>query len=246
MPSSRCVLRRHSQQPAHGLLSAGAIGARCARAWRRNPRPPMSISAPGIARSSPCRTERCAVRLGFRQVKGLQGGRDHKSSSSIAAMAMRASSVWPPRRRFCFTLYRLAEADAFSFIGLDRRAALWMTRRLGRLDIEPIKQDGSPSTATCRSLQHIWVMSFSRSQSSPSRRCSSAKQVIEDYQMTGLSLKAHPCTFFRDDLRSPARSPARIIAMKAEARQACHRCRPCSGAPAAGNVQGRRLHDLRR
>ena len=38
MPLSRCLLRRHSQQPAHGLLPAGAIGARCAGAWRRDSR----------------------------------------------------------------------------------------------------------------------------------------------------------------------------------------------------------------
>ena len=60
VPLSGGVRLRAAQQPADGLLRAGADRARRARAWRRGAAGPMSIFRIGTARSSPPRTHgRC-------------------------------------------------------------------------------------------------------------------------------------------------------------------------------------------
>ncbi len=72
---------------------------------------------------------RFAVRLGFRQIQGLNEdelerliaarGNGYASIERLAAVAGISR----------FTMERLAEADAFRSLGLDRRAALWAARR---------------------------------------------------------------------------------------------------------------------
>ena len=85
---------------------------------------------------------------------------------------------------------RLAQADAFRSIGLDRRAALWQVRALDRktaaetmplFDRPGIRlPDNEPATK-------LPVMP-------------PGEHVIHDYRSLGLSLKAHPVSFLRDRL----------------------------------------------
>lgn len=74
---------------------------------------------------------RLAVRLGLRMVKGLAEAdalrlvaRRNRSYRSIDDLSRRASLP-------ASTLERLAEADGFAALGLDRRRALWAVRGLG-------------------------------------------------------------------------------------------------------------------
>jgi len=79
---------------------------------------------------------RFAVRLGFRQIQGL---REKEVEGLVAlrgngyASIERLGALGGVSR---FTVERLAEADAFRSLGLNRREALWTARRLGTLGID--------------------------------------------------------------------------------------------------------------
>src|SRR5690606_9112512 len=75
--------------------------------------------------------DKCAVRLGFRQVKGFQ-------EASGRIVEERRGGGFDSVRHFWLrtglgprVIERLADADAFRSLGLDRRAALWAVRGLG-------------------------------------------------------------------------------------------------------------------
>jgi len=142
-----------------------------------------------------------AVRLGFSQVKGLRAeeieklvenrGNGYASIERLSAIAGISAA----------TIQRLAEADAFGSLDLDRRAALWMARRLGRVDAQIWKPLASskPEPALPLFTPHMGDELFDEPKI-PLSPMLPGEQVLEDYAMTGLSLKAHPCAFFRDDL----------------------------------------------
>jgi error-prone DNA polymerase len=79
------------------------------------------------------------------------------------------------------TLLRLAKADVFASIGLNRRTALWQV--LSVHDDLPlfaaIEEDGTPPRLSPMALRD---------------------QMTADYMTTGLSLKAHPMSLVRDEL----------------------------------------------
>src|SRR6202008_2810031 len=86
---------------------------------------------------------RHAVRLGLRQIRGLQEeglkkpvaarGNGYASIERLAAIAGVSRA----------TIERLAEADAFRSLGLDRRAALWRARRLDTIGIRRPNRDNN-------------------------------------------------------------------------------------------------------
>jgi error-prone DNA polymerase len=120
----------------------------------------------------------------------------HGPFTSITAL-WRATGVKVP------TLRRLAHADAFRSMGLDRQHALWEVRSL-KDEVLPLFDelaDFSPS-----SLRRWGGVAPSLPVISPSRH------VIHDYESTGLSLRAHPVSFIRDHL--DRRHITRNIALK--------------------------------
>jgi error-prone DNA polymerase len=152
-----------------------------------------------------------AVRLGFRLIQGLS---QEELKKLIAARGNGFSSI----ERLAaiagvsrFTIERLAEADAFRSLGLDRRAALWAARRLDVIGARPARP--TPSLASPASGEgsgrgsdalpllkpHLSDELFPEpSVALPAMPLS--EHVVEDYVATGLSLKAHPVRFFRDRL----------------------------------------------
>jgi error-prone DNA polymerase len=161
----------------------------------------FSIWDSTLEAASPEARHSLAVRLGFRQIKGLKEdeigklignrGNFYASIERLSATAGISASA----------IQRLAEADAFGSLDLDRRAALWMARRLGRIDA-PIWKAASPSKpepALPFFAAHMGDELFAEPNIALSPMLP-GEQVLEDYVMTGLSLKAHPCSFFRDDL----------------------------------------------
>jgi len=81
----------------------------------------------------------------------------------------------------------LAEADAFKGLGLSRRQALWAVK--GKAD-EVGAERAAPLVAR-QSVQEAQVqLPFMTPQ----------KEVAEDYRTTGLTLRRHPVSFWRDDL----------------------------------------------
>jgi error-prone DNA polymerase len=145
--------------------------------------------------ASPGGRHRFAVRLGFRQIQGLNQdeldrliaarGNGYASIERLAAVAGISR----------FTIARLAEADAFRSLGLDRRAALWAARRIDTVGLKKAVAEGPlPLLAP-----HMSEDLFPEPEVALSPMGLS-EHVVEDYTMTGLSLKEHPIAFFRDKL----------------------------------------------
>ncbi|HKO80396.1 MAG TPA: OB-fold nucleic acid binding domain-containing protein, partial [Chitinophagaceae bacterium] len=82
-------------------------------------------------------------------------------------------------------LERLADADAFRSIGLDRRQALWEAATKDR----PIALFNGQSSADAKNEQVVLP------------EMSIAEHVVHDYASTSLSLKAHPVSFVRPTLQ---------------------------------------------
>ncbi len=125
-----------------------------------------------------------ALRLGFRQVKGLREedvqslalGRTQRFDRIIDLANLGIAQT---------TLERLADADAFRSIGLDRRQALWEVSALqGRFTGIFEDQSAESPSASETILPTISPM----------------EHVMRDYSSTTLSLKAHPVSFVRTHL----------------------------------------------
>lgn len=126
----------------------------------------------------------CALRVGFRQVKGLK-----EEDMQILVAARDAGFVRIPQLLDAgvplSALEHLADADAFRSIGLDRRKALWEVAALTDHAIGLFHGQQQDTTAE----KNITLPEMSVEQ-----------HVIEDYRTLALSLKAHPISFVRDQL----------------------------------------------
>jgi error-prone DNA polymerase len=130
-------------------------------------------------------TPRYAVRLGLRMVKGLSATHADEMIARRGAGYRSIEDMWRRSRVPVAALERLAEADGFLTLGLDRRQALWTIRglsdtRLPLFDDLPAEADAEPAVALAA--------------------MTAGRQVVEDYRSTGLSLRRHPVSFLRRDL----------------------------------------------
>ncbi|MBB5394793.1 error-prone DNA polymerase [Mucilaginibacter sp. AK015] len=125
-----------------------------------------------------------AVRLGFRQSKGLR----EEDMLTLTAMRnqgyvhidqLRAAGV--PEA----ALEKLAAADAFRSMGADRRTALWEVSALADRPIGLF--DGQLSETTLEENIPLPLMT-------------KGEHVVQDYITTGLSLKDHPVGLIRNQL----------------------------------------------
>ena len=132
-----------------------------------------------------------AVRLGLRMAKGLPNAdgaaivlaRGTEPFTSVEELARRSGVSTA-------ALERLAEADAFADMGLDRRAALWAIRGIAdtALPLWAAADAGrTPNPEGAEPEVALTPMTAGRS-------------VVEDYRSFGLSLRAHPVSFLRDTL----------------------------------------------
>jgi error-prone DNA polymerase len=143
-----------------------------------------------------------AVRLGFRLVHGLC------EEELKALVAVRGNGFSSIERLAAigsisrFTIERLAEADAFRSLELHRREALWAARRLDVIGIRTAKRKSKATKAEDvlpLLAPHLGDELFpEESVALPEMPLS--EHVVEDYIATGLSLKAHPISFFRERL----------------------------------------------
>jgi error-prone DNA polymerase len=133
-----------------------------------------------------------AVRLGMRMVKGLAnihaaeivGARGDRCYVSVDELRRRARV--PPT-----ALERLAEADAYKDLGLDRRAALWAIKGL-HSDVLPLfaaaDRGRMPQPELSEPVVALTPMATGRN-------------VVEDYRAVGLTLRQHPVAFLRSELQ---------------------------------------------
>ncbi|TXN74866.1 error-prone DNA polymerase, partial [Methylobacterium sp. WL18] len=113
-------------------------------------------------------------------------------------------------------LERLAEADAFRSLGLDRRAALWMVRTLeGTSSRKAAKADGTERRGHLLDAPlplFAWHADDGLFRHEPNVDLPAlplSEAVAEDYAATGLSLQGHPVAFFRGRLARIGAIPAR-------------------------------------
>ncbi|MGZ3872087.1 MAG: error-prone DNA polymerase, partial [Mucilaginibacter sp.] len=118
------------------------------------------------------------VRLGFRQVKGLREEDMAQLTAARAAPYIRVDQI-PVQLA---ALEKLADADAFRSMGLDRRQALWQVAALADKPVALF--EGKPEPEAQVSLPLM----------------TQGEHVVQDYASTGLSLKKHPVALVREKL----------------------------------------------
>lgn len=149
------------------------------------------------------REDQRAVRLGFRQVPGLNEDELKKlidARGNGYASIERLAAVSGVSR---FTIEKLAAADAFRSMKLDRRKALWISRRLDTIGLRTSK---APKLSSAHQEARLPLLARHMDEdlfaepdvALPPMQLS--EHVAEDYVATGLSLKEHPVRFFREDL----------------------------------------------
>jgi error-prone DNA polymerase len=125
-----------------------------------------------------------ALRLGFRQVKGLRA-EDMEllvTSRTKYTQVEQIKAVGVSQA----ALEILADADAFRSLGLDRRQALWSVSALA--DTPVALFEGQPSESVTETQTALPLMTL-------------GEHVVQDFASTSLSLKAHPVSFAREKLK---------------------------------------------
>jgi error-prone DNA polymerase len=148
---------------------------------------------------------RLAVRLGLRMVKRLA----NKDAALIVASRgelpyQGIEQVWrragvPPS-----ALERIADADGFLCLGQDRRQALWAIKALADEPL-PLFAAADRNQAPQPEINEPEVQLAAMTE---------GQAVVEDYRHVGLSLRAHPISFLRDDLARMAITPCSDLASK--------------------------------
>ncbi len=128
------------------------------------------------------------LRLGMRLVKGLSEVDARKVEGVVAERGAFGTieSLWRASGVSVRALKALARADAFGSMGLDRQRASWQIRALRDTPMPLFDGVDGTDDAGLDCLPEI-----------PAPR-----RVLHDYDATGLSLKAHPVSFFRGDLEA--------------------------------------------
>ncbi|MBB6240024.1 error-prone DNA polymerase [Pedobacter sp. AK013] len=125
-----------------------------------------------------------ALRLGFREIKGI---REDEMDILVNARGDGYRSITALRDAGVSlgALEKLADADAFRSMGMDRRKALWEVSALQDMPVELFK--GQASESVLETQVELPLMS-------------KGEHVVQDYNTVGLSLKAHPVSFVRSQL----------------------------------------------
>jgi error-prone DNA polymerase len=159
---------------------------------------------------------RFAVRIGLRQVSGLPKAGMARlvalRGNGYASVEGLQAALTLPRN----ALERLAEADAFRSLDLDRRAALWAVRALEGTSTRASAARGVPTDRRTHLLDAAMPLFAFHADDGLFRAepavglpaMALCEHVAEDYVSTGLSLKGHPVAFFRARLARIGAIPA--------------------------------------
>ncbi|PWR23802.1 error-prone DNA polymerase [Zavarzinia compransoris] len=132
-----------------------------------------------------------ALRLGFRQIDGFKEEDARRIEAGRGAGFDSIRDLWLRTGLPVAALERLALADGFRSLGLDRRDALWAVKGLRRAgdkdDLPLFRTAADPGTVEPDAAL---------------TPLTPGQQVIEDYHRLHLSLKGHPVGFLRDRLRA--------------------------------------------
>ena len=125
-----------------------------------------------------------ALRLGFRQIKGMGEEEAHWIVAARGNGYRAVEDVWRRAGVDTATLTRLAEADCFAALGLSRRDALWSARAVSGDKPLPLfagDMDGEGIVEPAVTFAEM----------------TTGEQVVEDYLSLRLTLRAHPLALLR-------------------------------------------------
>ncbi len=123
------------------------------------------------------------LRLGLRIVHGVAAGDAERILSARATAPFSSvEDMWRRSGVPLATLEKLAKADAFRALGLNRRQALWAIRGLGEKPLPLLE-------AMERREEPVTLVPLT-----------AGREVVEDYRATQLTLRQHPLFFLRDEL----------------------------------------------
>ncbi|MCF1709252.1 error-prone DNA polymerase [Tabrizicola sp. J26] len=126
-----------------------------------------------------------ALRLGLRQIDGMAVAAAERLTKARNAPFTDPEDLRSRARLNIATIRKLAEADAFRSLGLDRRAALWevkAARDAPDLPLFQAERDEGPEARVALPAMPA------------------SEHVVSDYQTLRLSLKAHPMAFLRTSM----------------------------------------------
>jgi len=203
--ASAWLKRHHPGIFACALLNAQPMGfyapaqiVRDAREHGVEVRPVCINASSWDNRMEPDGEGRLALRLGFRQVTGL---REDEVAWIVAARGngyREVADVWRRAGVAPATLVRLAQADAFAGLGIDRRAALWQAAAVRGDAPLPLFAGDLEGEAIAEPEVVLPAMGV-------------GEAVVEDYVALRLTLRSHPLALLRSRL-SGAEVAGRITA----------------------------------
>ncbi len=144
-----------------------------------------------------CTLEGAALRLGLRQIRGLKEDAADRLTTARGDGYRSPLDLWERTGISQAVLTRLASADAFTSMGLDRRQGAWAVRAISEAGPLPLfeAQEGDRSSRPEPALPTMSV----------------GEHVAADYRTTGLSLKRHPVALLRSRLDERGVLPAKDL-----------------------------------
>jgi error-prone DNA polymerase len=188
---------------AAALLNSQPMGfyapaqlVRDAREHKVEVRPPDVNASDWDCTLEPGRNNRCALRLGLRQVTGLTEDDIKRLVERRTEPYRDPADLW---RRSGLTkrqIIALARADAFASLGLSRRDVLWAVRGFSDAPL-PLLDD----PAKVRDLEPVVTL--------PSLTL--GEQVVDDYAAISMSLRSHPLALLRPRFADRGVSPTKVL-----------------------------------
>ncbi len=159
------------------------------------PAAPASSSCSAFPRDSRLVARDSPLRLGLRLISGLNQAEAHTLQDIVARCGpfRDIATLWRASGISTATLRKLAHADAFTSMRLTRQQAIYA---ISALSDEALPLFDLARADTSRSPAPDLSASTDRLPAVPPEM-----QTLHDYAATGLSLKAHPVSFLRPQLR---------------------------------------------
>jgi error-prone DNA polymerase len=159
-------------------------------------RPPDINASDWDCTLEPSASNRCALRLGLRQVTGLAEDDARRLVERRTAPYRDPADLWRRSDLSKRHILALARADAFASLGLSRRDVLWAVRgfsdaRLPLLDNAPQLRDLEPGV----SLPALTL----------------GEQVVDDYAAISMSLRSHPMALLRQHFLDRDVAPTAVL-----------------------------------
>ena len=172
--------------------------------------PAAMISAAASAKGMSVRDQETGFPASsVRQLNPPQTGRPVATAARTAGTYERVHDVWARSSVPVATLERLAKADGFRSLGLDRRAAQWEIRALGPepLPLFAVRRTGGALFAAAEAEEQL----ASNEPAVDLPEMGLGENVLDDYASLRLSLKAHPLALLRGPLEQQGQVQSRAL-----------------------------------